>query len=247
MGGLGETLRAARERKGVSLKQAEEATKIRSKYLEALEREDFGALPGKVYAIGFAKTYAKFLGLNSEEVAHQCRSQLSELDRGHGGEEDLPATVYLVPKNQPWRRYIRATAAFLVVLCLLLGAYWAINHVLVSSPALTSNNHPSTDTPRVPPETSHPGPTNPSNPPAEQGLELNIRIIKDECWVSITSDGVRVYQGLIRAGDQKTVIARREIIVRLGNAGVVSLSLNGQDLGIVGKPGQVVTKRFTAP
>ncbi len=68
MGELGELLRSTREAKGVSLEQAEEATRIRRRYLEALEAEDFEQMPAEVYVRGFLRNYALYLGLDLEEM-----------------------------------------------------------------------------------------------------------------------------------------------------------------------------------
>lgn len=65
---LGELLLAARERKGVDLFRAERDTKIRVKYLAALERSDFRTLPGAVYTTGFLRNYAVYLGLDPDEM-----------------------------------------------------------------------------------------------------------------------------------------------------------------------------------
>ena len=65
---LGETLRQARLNKGVSLADAARETRIRGAYLEALEAEDAAALPPPVYARGFLRTYAEYLGLNPQAV-----------------------------------------------------------------------------------------------------------------------------------------------------------------------------------
>lgn len=65
---LGQMLRDARESKGVSLAEAEEATKIRRKYLQALEEADYDALPPSVYSRGFLRSYATYLGLDPEEA-----------------------------------------------------------------------------------------------------------------------------------------------------------------------------------
>ena len=64
MGGLGNTLREARQQRGLSLNDVERATSIRMKYLEGLEAEDFEALPAPVYIKGFLRTYARYLGLD---------------------------------------------------------------------------------------------------------------------------------------------------------------------------------------
>jgi cytoskeletal protein RodZ len=68
---LPERLYAARERKGVDLYRAERDTKIRARYLAALERGDWKELPGAVYTKGFLRNYALYLGLEPEDVLRQ--------------------------------------------------------------------------------------------------------------------------------------------------------------------------------
>lgn len=68
MSELGQMLRDIRESKGISLAEAEEATKIRRKYLQALEDDNYDALPPSVYVRGFLRSYATYLGLNPEEA-----------------------------------------------------------------------------------------------------------------------------------------------------------------------------------
>jgi hypothetical protein len=63
---LGSSLREARHRRGVEIAQAEQATKIRGKYLRALEDEQFDALPAETYIRGFLRTYAEYLGLDGQ-------------------------------------------------------------------------------------------------------------------------------------------------------------------------------------
>lgn len=74
-GPLPERLYAARERKGVDLYRAERDTKIRARYLGALERGEYGELPGDVYTKGFLRNYALYLGLDPEEVVAQWRRE----------------------------------------------------------------------------------------------------------------------------------------------------------------------------
>lgn len=73
--GLPERLAAARERKGVDLYRAERDTKIRARYLAALERGDYRDLPAPVYVKGFLRNYAAYLGLDPDEVIMQWRSE----------------------------------------------------------------------------------------------------------------------------------------------------------------------------
>lgn len=77
---LGERLAAAREHKGVDLARAERDTKIRVRYLAALERGDYRDLPGSVYTKGFLRNYAQYLGLDPDDVLRQWRRERGETD-----------------------------------------------------------------------------------------------------------------------------------------------------------------------
>jgi len=68
---FGETLRAQREKKGITLEQAASDTRIREKFLKALEDSDYRTLPGAVYTKGFLRNYAEYLELPTEELVVQ--------------------------------------------------------------------------------------------------------------------------------------------------------------------------------
>ena len=72
----GERLRAAREAKGMSVEDVASATRIPKRHLETIEDGDFAVLPGRTYAIGFSRSYAKAVGLNDEEIVNDVREQL---------------------------------------------------------------------------------------------------------------------------------------------------------------------------
>lgn len=72
-GKIGAVLERARKERGLSLREVEQATKIRKRYLSGLEQEDFGALPDSVYVQGFLKTYANYLGLDGEELSQDLK------------------------------------------------------------------------------------------------------------------------------------------------------------------------------
>lgn len=88
--GLPDRLSAARERKGVDLLRAERDTKIRVRYLSALERGDYRDLPGAVYTKGFLRNYAIYLGLDPEDVLRQWRRER--------GEATAPEAVIVPPR-----------------------------------------------------------------------------------------------------------------------------------------------------
>ncbi|MHB1128080.1 MAG: helix-turn-helix domain-containing protein [Bacillota bacterium] len=72
---VGEILFTTRTEKGLTFRQVEEATKIRSKYLEAIEKGVPEEIPGRVYALGFLRSYACFLGLDAHDLIHQFNEE----------------------------------------------------------------------------------------------------------------------------------------------------------------------------
>jgi helix-turn-helix protein len=84
--GVGATLRETRNRRKIDLIEVEAATKIRVRYLRAIENEEWDLLPGDAYARGFLRTYAAYLGLDAERLAEQLGSR----GRGAAPGERLP-------------------------------------------------------------------------------------------------------------------------------------------------------------
>ena len=72
---IGNSLREARERQGLGYPEIELATKIRGKYIRALEEEDFTAIPGDAYIRGFLRTYSEYLGLDGDVYVEEYASR----------------------------------------------------------------------------------------------------------------------------------------------------------------------------
>jgi cytoskeletal protein RodZ len=111
--GLPERLLAARERKGVDLYRAERDTKIRARYLAALERGDYRELPGAVYTKGFLRNYALYLGLDPDEVLLQWRRER--------GDPREPQQVISVPRPIAAPRRGLTFSPSLIVFALLIA------------------------------------------------------------------------------------------------------------------------------
>src|SRR5919202_4218704 len=75
MAAIGERLREARMRQGLDIGEVEVATKIRAKYLRALENDEFAMLPGTTYVRSFLRTYAEYLGLDAQLLVEEYRAQ----------------------------------------------------------------------------------------------------------------------------------------------------------------------------
>ena len=72
---IGNSLREARERQGLGYPEIELATKIRAKYIRALEEEDFTSIPGDAYIRGFLRSYADYLGLDGDVYVDEYASR----------------------------------------------------------------------------------------------------------------------------------------------------------------------------
>jgi len=101
---LGDALRAQRERMGITLEQAAEDTRIRHKFLRALESGDYQTLPGVVYTKGFLRNYADYLGMDPDELTAQFQAER--------GAPDAPRSFE--PMRPIMRRSVILTPAVLV-------------------------------------------------------------------------------------------------------------------------------------
>src|SRR5512145_1625974 len=118
MAPIGDQLRAARERKGLTLDRVADETNIAKRYLAALEAEDFGVFPGDPYAIGFLRNYAEYLGLSGDELASAFKSMRIQ-------EQPVPIED-LLPRRGPSRlaligAAIGGIAVVAAVLLLVIG------------------------------------------------------------------------------------------------------------------------------
>lgn len=81
-------------------------------------------------------------------------------------------------------------------------------------------------------------------PKTYDGVEVTATFTAD-CWLEVKADGKTVYEGTLKKGDSQTWKGTDKVTVRVGDAGAVSFSVNGKDLGTAGKTGQVANKTFT--
>jgi len=137
---LPERLYTARERKGVDLYRAERDTKIRARYLGALERGDYKELPGAVYTKGFLRNYALYLGLDPDDVLLQWRRERGDV------KEPAPAIVVPRPIAAPRQGLTFSpsivVAALLTVVVLAFGAYLGVQVLRFAKPPTIAVTQP---------------------------------------------------------------------------------------------------------
>ena len=118
MESLGDKLRTIREERGLSYDFVSRETNISSRYLEALEREDFTPFPGEPYALGFLKSYGEYLGINSEELLFLYRSLKIQ-------EQPIPMKQ-LLKGPSPLPKILGVIALVLALLGLVAGAVYVM-------------------------------------------------------------------------------------------------------------------------
>jgi cytoskeleton protein RodZ len=126
---IGDTLRQTRTRQRIDLRTVEADTKVRAKYLRALENEDWDLLPGPAYARGFLRTYAQYLGLDADALVDEYRRAV-ETSLGPDAPQIFAEPVLehrLRPGEEPRSRWapriavIAALGAAAVIVLLVLG------------------------------------------------------------------------------------------------------------------------------
>lgn len=253
--GIGEQLSHTRKAKGISLEMAEEATKIRAKFLRALENEEFDILPGRVYAKAFLRSYARYLELDDAQLA--C-----DFDQLYAEKPEPEKERFKMPRTFNRGCYVNffAVAAVIGLLVAFNAVYGkVIDKQEDNKPVLQEETTRPVAKPRLnsPPvlvseNTGGANQAGETDLPAEenarrdQGLSVKLNVTSDTCWMRVVTDGTVAFEGKLKAGEERSFQAQSAIQLRLGNAGAVEVSCNGQSLGYLGGAGQVVTREFTA-
>lgn len=251
---FGEDLRREREIRGISLKEISDATKISKRFLEALERNDHKTLPAPVFTRGFVREYARYVGLNAEEMVNRYNFAAAKDDRI---EKPPQVTKYpetpvrdITPKPPAKRGIPPAFArlntnlilAFVIVVALSGVAYWAIQEKRKRDAidAETTTNIPVTTKAAAAP----PAPVATPQPPDDSTLRLEIEVTANS-WITLDADGQSVINTEMNAGEKQSLQANEQFRFRtIGNAAGVTLTLNGTRVPPLGEDGEVVKNRI---
>lgn len=222
---IGSTLRVARERQGLQLSRVEGETRIRARYLQALENERFDLLPGRAYGRAFLRTYSTYLGLQPQPLVDEF-------------EQRVPAEELLLPPPPPprRRRVPRAALAALAAAVLALLVAWLES--TESGPR--SPTRPSSPSPAAPAAAQPAPPPRVTAKPARAVLVLVAA--RGPCWVSArvgSREGRVLYQDTLEEGRSLRLPARR-LWVRLGAPWNLEARLRGRPVRLPGSTGNVL-------
>ena len=247
-GKIGPVLERARKDKGLSLEEAERATKIRKRYLDGLERDDYSVLPDAVYARGFLKTYANFLGLDGDGLSQELRTRKKPrrerrlsytAPRGDFDRPIIsPGGVPGAEKRQLSRSTLVTVVVAVLIIAALVGALYFVGLNVRPSAASDAPEAERIAAPVEPADAAQ-GDGTPG------GLTVGVEVEGTPAWIRVRSDSETVFEEVAPPGFSRTFEAGRVVGIRTGDAGAVSVEVNGQDVGPLGEPGQVLEKDYT--
>ncbi|HSW09967.1 MAG TPA: RodZ domain-containing protein [Bacillota bacterium] len=237
---LGVRLRKAREERGISLEQVQADTKIRLRYLAALEAGDHRAIPGDVYARGFVRTYGKYLGLDPWELVEQLR------------EGEKPPEEDAAPRHRLARKISPLPAALLVGgLVVMAGAIYYLGVLPRRPQEPPPPPPPQVQEPVTPPAPVEPPPIVDPVPPRPEvrilrediGDEVRFRVaadtlqvtieLADYCWLQVYADDRWVQQGTLPPGTVQVFTATRTLSLRVGRPGMALVRVGERELGLL--------------
>ena len=249
---FGGTLRAARERRGLSLRQIANVTKISMMTLEALERNDIPRLPGGIFSRAFVRSYALEVGLDPEATIQEFMGQFphDSVTAGHPTTAQAEDHEAIESDRRTASTFLRLAAISVPIAAVVM--YFG---VAGRRPSPRVEPRPAAAAPLAiaPPDAPHPD----AAPVALEGalagrpglaaVPVNRLIVRlsaaRRSWVSATVDGQRAVQRTFQPGDEQTLEVHKEIVLTTGDAGAVAVTFNGTPTKPLGRDGQSATTR----
>jgi len=265
---IGRTLRETRERLGLTLEEAERSIRIRASRLEVLERGEFDSLPSEAQARGFLHNYAEFLSIEPEELLRRYdeirqpkrRRSLVARDTSKTADKTRNARRIRMPRWVSTDIFVVAIIALGVIVVLIWGgqklfanigsgenaAAVAIAGDEISLPATTNTPAPTISAFSEATQLITEEPTATSTLILNVLDTVNLQVIAErESWVQVLVDGEEAFKGRMRAGERFDYLGEERVEVFTGNGGGIRVIFNGQDQGLMGDVGQLITRVWT--
>ena len=233
-GNFGERLKRERELREVTLEEITAATRIGSRFLEALENEEWSKLPGGVFNRGFVRSIARYLGLDEEAL-------LGEYDLAHGAQvAPVPSQPEHRLSSSKWIPFLLFVGLLVLLFCAVVGGIYYWRHYSARRAQTQSMNSvsPAANTPV----------TSASTPPATQQKSDTLSTAQEPpldllvsasaaTRVRILADGRLLFEGEFLSGENRHFQAAGEFEVTAADSSAVLLELNGQAMPPLGAPG----------
>jgi cytoskeletal protein RodZ len=217
----GAKLRAAREAQGLSIQDVATRTRIAQRQLEAVERDDYAALPGIPYAVGFARAYARAVDLDEVAIAAEVRHGVHASDIGANRYE---AFEPVDPARVPPRRLAWVVAAIVV---LLIAGYTIWRTQLLTPPTGEE----------IAQEQAAPAAARPAGAaPVPAAAQPVVFTAVDDVWLRIYDEaGERLKDGLMKKGESFTLPpAAKGPMILTGRPQALSVTVGGKPIPPLG-------------
>ena len=228
---VGLRLKEVRKSAGLTIEQLSARTRIPASVIEDLERDNFSTCGGPTYARGHIRTIARVCGVGDTEILLAFESQTIPLSKSiRDLLNDTSATPAMKERKPLSWKALSGVAA---------GVF---AFALVGVGILSSGNNSSTTI--TSPSSSL---SNQESPVAKKidGVEVKLKGVNGLSWVAVSdSTGTTLFSGRIRQGEERTYTDNQLLYVVIGNAGAINLTVNGEDLGVPGRVGEVVRLEF---
>jgi cytoskeleton protein RodZ len=262
MTNFGASFKKARESKGISLDQIAKTTRISTRFLAAIEDEDFKVLPGGVFNRGFVRTFAESVGLDPDQAVSDYERLVTVREPN-----EILTSAKPGPTTGPTKTERNLYPIAIGVLVIAVAIFYLFTREsgrvaeTPTVPPVTATPAPQSAQPVTPPPTTAdatPTPTEPAPavseqqpqpapapPPQAQALTLDIEA-REKTWVKITADGNTVLPGeVLEPGMTRKFTAESSIGISIGNAAGLTLKINDMPLKPLGKSGQVRSVTIT--
>ena len=240
---IGNSLREARVRQQLELSEIELATKIRSRYLRALEEENFEALPAQTYVKGFLRTYADYLGLDGQLYVDEFNSRYGE------GEEPYEPVVARRSSHvrrqhrRLERRWVVFALAGIALLFAFVIAAWKFGGQGDDQiPNLADTKTTTTRKPLKPAAGAAPRKTTPAKPAT---FRLYMHAVHGNCWMDVrnwSQNGRALFTGTVELTQDQRFVSRR-LWINFGAPGNLAIAFNGRPISITRGGSYVFTPR----
>ena len=249
-GAFGENLRREREMRGVTLEEISSATCISTRFLEALETEQWDRLPGGVFNRGFIRAVARFLGLDQDALVAEYALATNDRPEVAVWSDNPPRTPPVAQiRTLPW-------LLALLLVAIVVGSWFAYQEFAPSRaawrapvPEVPKASSPPAQSPVATPAAGTAGQSSASPGTAAAAAEPALLELKidaaNSTVVTVIADGKTLFDGRMNAGENRRFQAKYRFEVSARNSLGVLLEMNGQTMPPLGTPGEPGTLLLT--
>lgn len=226
---IGERLKEARHKKGLTLKEIQAELRIRTTYLEAMENDRFEVIPGEAYRRAFLRTYATFLGLNADEI-------IKEYETVHGKQQQQAQAH----RDSSWTGFaLKALAVVAAILVIGLAVYLAL-----------PEKSPKPELPQAPLEVKKEGvPSEKSEttkaPEKEEAkaipsvFKFRVEVLDSNCWIEIKNptEGKILVSRTLMPGESFEATSSTTLTATIGFPRAVKIYFNESEVTDLPKQG----------